>query len=172
MATKICLGYTSPMTVIADRYIVAFIGLTAVMLITRTKLRIHGGIWKLIVMSVFQPLLYFIFESYGINLTTSAFSSVMISLIPVVSMISGIFVLKELLGIKAAIKYIPETGFAKNSRDISVLIDKSVECGTIIETITACDELISKVSLFDIFESEKLGADKKSMAFNILLQSA
>ena len=73
---------------------------------------------------------------------------------------------------KAAIKYVPETGFAKNSRDISVLIDKSVECGTIIETITACDELISKVSLFDIFESEKLGAEKKSMAFNIQLQSA
>jgi phenylalanyl-tRNA synthetase beta chain len=73
---------------------------------------------------------------------------------------------------KAAIKYVPESGFAKNSRDISVLIDKSVECGTIIEAITACDELISKVSLFDIFESEKLGADKKSMAFNIQLQSA
>jgi len=79
-------------------------------------------------------------------------------------------VLAELF--KPAIKYVPETGFAKNSRDISVLIDKSVECGTIIEAITACDELITKVSLFDIFESEKLGADKKSMAFNIQLQSA
>ena len=73
---------------------------------------------------------------------------------------------------KPAIKYVPETGFAKNSRDISVLIDKKIECGTIIEVIKACDELISKVSLFDIFESEKLGADKKSMAFNIQLQSA
>ena len=72
---------------------------------------------------------------------------------------------------KAAIKYVPETGFKGNSRDISVLIDKAVECGTTIEAITACDELIKKVSLFDIFESEKLGADKKSMAFNIKLAS-
>lgn len=95
MATKISLGFASPMTVIADRYIVAFLGLTAVMLIKRIRISLRGGIWKLIVMSVFQPLLYFIFESYGIKLTTSAFSSVMISLIPVVSMISGIFVLKE-----------------------------------------------------------------------------
>jgi len=95
MATKISLSYASPMTVIADRYIVAFIGLSAVMLITRTRIRVRGGIWKLVMMSVFQPLLYFIFESYGIKLTTSAFSSVMISLIPVVSMISAIFVLKE-----------------------------------------------------------------------------
>ncbi len=73
---------------------------------------------------------------------------------------------------KTAIKYVPETGFAGNSRDISVLIDKSVECGTIIDAITACDDLIQKVSLFDIFESEKLGADKKSMAFTIRLASA
>ena len=73
---------------------------------------------------------------------------------------------------KSAIKYVPETGFAKNSRDISVLIDKKYECGTIIDAITACDDLIQKVSLFDIFESEKLGADMKSMAFNIQLVSA
>lgn len=72
---------------------------------------------------------------------------------------------------KKSIKYVPESGFSKNSRDISVLIDKSVECGTIIDAIAGTDELIQKVSLFDIFESEKLGADKKSMAFNIQLAS-
>ena len=47
-----------------------------------------------------------------------------------------------------------------------------MECGTIVDAIMACDELIQKVSLFDIFESEKLGADKKSMAFTIRLASA
>lgn len=72
---------------------------------------------------------------------------------------------------KAAIKYTPETGFAGNSRDISMLIDKKVECGTIVEAIEACDECIAKATLFDIFESEKLGADKKSMAFKIQLAS-
>lgn len=77
--------------------------------------------------------------------------------------------LKELF--KAAINYVPETGFAKNSRDISVVIGKDVECGTIIDAIAACDEMIAKVDLFDIFESEKLGLDKKSMAFKINLVS-
>ncbi len=72
---------------------------------------------------------------------------------------------------KTAIKYIPESGFKGNSRDISILIDKKVECGTTIDAISACDALIKKVTLFDIFESEKLGADKKSMAFNIKLAS-
>ncbi len=72
---------------------------------------------------------------------------------------------------KTAIKYVPESGFAANSRDISILIDKNVECGTIMDAISACDTLITKVSLFDIFESEKLGADKKSMAFTLKLVS-
>ena len=80
------------------------------------------------------------------------------------SVLAGLF--------KSGIKYVPESGFAGNSRDISLLIGKEVECGTIVDAITACDELITKVTLFDLFESEKLGADKKSMAFNIKLASA
>lgn len=95
MSTKIALNYASPITVIADRYIVAFLGLTVVMVFTKTKIKITKNIWKLILMSLFQPVLYFLFESYGIEMTTSAFSSIMISLIPVVSMISGVIFLKE-----------------------------------------------------------------------------
>ncbi len=96
MFTKIALDFASPLTVIADRYIVAFIGLTAVMLISRKTVRLGKNMWKLVMMSLFQPVLYFIFESYGISMTTSAFSSIMISLIPVVSMLCGIFALKEI----------------------------------------------------------------------------
>ncbi len=95
MFTKIALGYASPLTVIADRYIVAFLGLTVVMIATKTKIKLHKNIWKLVLMSIFQPVLYFIFETYGIQLTTSAFSSIMISMIPVVSMIGGVFILDE-----------------------------------------------------------------------------
>ena len=96
MFTKIALGFASPMTVVADRFIVAFLGLSIVVLFTKTKFMFKSNIWKLILMATFQPFLYFIFESYGIKMTTSVFSSIMISLIPVVSMISGIFMLKEI----------------------------------------------------------------------------
>lgn len=95
MFTGIALKNASPMTVIADRYIVAFLGLSLVMLFTKTKLKIGKNIWKLLLMSLFQPLLYFVFETYGVELTNSSFSGVMISMIPIVSMITGIFVLNE-----------------------------------------------------------------------------
>ncbi len=96
MFTKIALNFASPLTVIADRYIVAFLGLTVVMLITKTKIKLNKNIWKLVLMSMFQPVLYFIFETYGIQMTTSAFSSIMISMIPVMCMIGGIFILGEI----------------------------------------------------------------------------
>ena len=95
MFTKIALGSASPLTVIADRYIMAFVGMSVAMIFTKTKLKLNKGIWKLVLMSLFQPVLYFLFETYGIEMTTSAFSSIMIALIPVVCMISGIFLLKE-----------------------------------------------------------------------------
>ena len=103
MFTKIALGHASPLTVIADRYIVAFLGFSVVMLATGTKIRRHKKIGLLVLMSILQPVLYFIFESYGISMTTSAFSSVMISMIPVVSMLCGIVVLKE---IPSALQYV------------------------------------------------------------------
>lgn len=95
MFTKIALEFASPMTVIAGRYMVAFICLTIVMLAGRIKISIGKNIWKLILMSLFQPLLYFVFESYGIMYTTSSFSAIMISMIPVVAMLVGIFALNE-----------------------------------------------------------------------------
>ena len=73
---------------------------------------------------------------------------------------------------KSEIRYTQESPYAKTSRDISMVVDKSVECGGIIETIEKADALVSHVDLFDIFESEKLGADKKSMTFKIGLASS
>lgn len=96
MFTKIALDYASPMTIVADRYIIAFLVMSLIMLISRTKIKLSRNVWKIVVMSLFQPVLYFLFETYGLKMTTSAFSSVMISLIPVAAMICGIFVLKEI----------------------------------------------------------------------------
>lgn len=95
MYTKIALKYATPMTVIADRYLVSFITLTIVMLFRKNEVKAAKKVSGLILMALFQPVLYFLCESYGINLTTSGFSSVMISLIPVVSIFAGMIFLKE-----------------------------------------------------------------------------
>ena len=95
MFTKIALRFATPMTVIANRYMVAFLGLTLVAVITNRKPKIDNNIWKVILMAVFQPVLYFVCETYGIKLTTSAFSSVIIALTPVVCILPAFFILRE-----------------------------------------------------------------------------
>ena len=72
---------------------------------------------------------------------------------------------------KEEITYTPESTFAKTGRDIAMIVDKEVECGDIIATIEKADSLVAEVDLFDIFESEKLGFGKKSMAFRIVFAS-
>ena len=93
--TKICLNTASALIVIANRYFVAFIGLTIVMIVTKTTLHFGRNFWKLLLMSLFQPIIYFLCETYGIRMTTSSFSAVMIAMIPIVAMIGGIFFLGE-----------------------------------------------------------------------------
>ena len=73
---------------------------------------------------------------------------------------------------KKCIAYKEESKYRKEERDISLLVDKSLECGTIIKAIKSVSDIISSVELFDIYEGEHLEAGKKSMAFKVCLASA
>ena len=63
------------------------------------------------------------------------------------------------------IKEIPKLPSAQ--RDLSLVVDKAIQYHQ-IEKATAMAKInkLTSVNLFDIFESEKLGASKKSMAIN------
>ncbi len=57
------------------------------------------------------------------------------------------------------------------SRDLALLIDKKVTFGQIKEIAQKTEKkLLKSVSLFDIYEGDKLGTDKKSYAVNFILQ--
>ena len=47
-----------------------------------------------------------------------------------------------------------------------VVIDS---CGELTDTIRSASKLVQEVQLFDIYRSEALGKDKKSMAFSLVL---
>ena len=57
--------------------------------------------------------------------------------------------------------------FPSAQRDIAIVVDKAIEYVAIEKaTFNAGVKKLAAVNLFDIFESEKLGAGKKSMAIN------
>jgi len=56
--------------------------------------------------------------------------------------------------------------------DVSILIDKNREIGQLQKSIQTADkQLIKSVKLFDIYEGSNIPADKKALAFSILLQA-
>lgn len=93
--SKRAMDFASPFVLIADRFTLAFALLTVFVLASRTRIRLGKRFIKPVIMALFQPVLYFLFESYGIKMTTSSFSGVMISLIPIISLFAGIWVLRE-----------------------------------------------------------------------------
>lgn len=61
--------------------------------------------------------------------------------------------------------------FPEVSRDLALLVDKSVKFSRIKELAFKSErKLLKKVSIFDIYEGEKLGEGKKSYAVNFILQ--
>ena len=101
MFSKIALTYVSPMGLVAYRYLFAFVALE---LLRRWHLvdiqfkRFNLKIMGLIVL--FQPILYSVFSTYGLNLIASSEAIMMIALIPIFAGIISAIVLKEVPTLK------------------------------------------------------------------------
>ena len=73
---------------------------------------------------------------------------------------------KDFYGIK------PLPKFPAVSRDIAVVVDERVGVGTMMDAIrAAAGKLLEAARLFDIYRGEKLGSERKSVAFAITLRA-
>lgn len=90
--SKMALGVAHPLLILSVRFTVAFLVLNLLMLFGVFRPKFKGkNIKTLILMGLAQPLLYFIFELYGLKLTSSALSGIIIALVPVgVALFSGL----------------------------------------------------------------------------------
>jgi phenylalanyl-tRNA synthetase beta chain len=62
--------------------------------------------------------------------------------------------------------------FQKSERDFAFVIEKTFKIGLLEKLIKEVDEnIIQKVSTFDIYEGENIPKDKKSVAINVVLQA-
>ena len=61
--------------------------------------------------------------------------------------------------------------FPAVERDIAVIVDEKVEVGQIEKIITKkSKKLLESIELFDIYRNEKLGQNKKSVAYSIIFR--
>lgn len=94
--SKTALNLTTPFVLLAVRFLTAFLMINVLVLVGAIKLNLKGKpIKMLLILGLVQPVLYFIFESYGIAMTTASFSGVMIGLVPVVGLVFDMIFMKE-----------------------------------------------------------------------------
>jgi drug/metabolite transporter (DMT)-like permease len=97
MFSKRALNVVSPFVLLAFRFSLAFILLNILVLTKQAKISLKGKKkYPLIVLGVFQPVIYFICENYGLSMTGSTLAAVMIALIPIASLFGGILFLNEI----------------------------------------------------------------------------
>lgn len=69
--------------------------------------------------------------------------------------------------LKEEVSYVPLSLYPDVVRDIAFVVEKSAAHAAIVAQIKNADALIQKVELFDVYEGERLGENKKSMAYHI-----
>ena len=68
-------------------------------------------------------------------------------------------------------KYVEVPKFPAVERDIAVIVDENIEVGQMEKAITKKGKkLLESVKLFDIYRDEKIGADKKSVAYSLIFR--
>lgn len=106
MFSSIGLSVAKPSVMLCCRFVVAVITLTMVVGINALVGRIRGKAWfrfslkgkplgSLILLGIVQPVLYLVFESYGILYTSSAVAGTVLAVVPVVCILVDVFISHE-----------------------------------------------------------------------------
>ena len=65
------------------------------------------------------------------------------------------------------LRYKPISEYDTVTRDLAMVVDEDVSCGSLINEIRKACKQVGDAELFDIYRGEQLGKGKKSMAFKI-----
>ena len=96
LASSVGQRVATPFVLLSYRFDIALLILLVPLVLGKAKLRLRGkNVKMLLLLGLFEPGIYFIGEQYGLKYTNSAFSGVMIAVIPVVTLIMAAVFLKE-----------------------------------------------------------------------------
>ena len=88
MFVKQSVNNVSAFTLLSWRFLFAFVAMTLCSLLGIFKIQLRGKDLKpLLLIAIFQPLIYFIGETFGVALTTASESGTVLACIPIVTLI-------------------------------------------------------------------------------------
>lgn len=96
LASSIGQESASPFVLMSYRFDIALLALTVPVLLGKQKLDLRGkSVKPLLLLGAMEPCIYFVGEQYGLKYSSSAFSGIMIAVIPIVTIIFAAIFLKE-----------------------------------------------------------------------------
>ena len=97
MFSKKAFEFTDPITLLAYRFVVAFVLIHLAKMLLRIRFDLKGKpVQYLLILGIIQPIIYYLCENYGMLYSSTTFTGVMIALIPIAALIGGAVFLKEI----------------------------------------------------------------------------
>lgn len=94
--STVALEQATPLTLLSLRFLVAFAALNLIFWARKIRFDVRGKPVKmLLLLGLVEPVIYFLCENYGISMTSTSFSGVIIGTIPVFGLIGSRIFLKE-----------------------------------------------------------------------------
>lgn len=94
--TKQATNAASPIALLGWRFLIAFVVMSALILLHVIKVDFKGKkLRPLLLVAIFDPVLYFIGETFGISHTTASESGVFLACIPVAALIASALILRK-----------------------------------------------------------------------------
>ena len=96
MASRIALNSAPVIVLLSHRFLTAFLVMSLLLPTRLADCRLRGkSLRPLLLLGLMEPVVYFFGEQYGILHSTTIFSGVMISMIPIFSILAAVPILKE-----------------------------------------------------------------------------
>lgn len=153
--SKMALAIASPFELLSFRFLTAFLIMSALIVLKIIPINYKDkNIKGLILLGLMQPIVYFIFESYGIMFSSSSQAGLMIALIPICVSIMSTYLLHERPTALQIFYIILSVG---GVMFIIIMSGLSSENSTILGTILLLGAVIS-ASIFNIL-SRKLSLE-------------
>ncbi|WP_286906215.1 DMT family transporter [Clostridium sp. UBA1652] len=145
--TKKALMVSNPITLVAFRFLLAFIIMSLLIVIKVIKVNYKNKPMKwLIVLAIIEPIIYFIFETYGLQRTSSSLGGLMIALIPIVVTILAIYFLNE----KPSRKQVLSIILSVSGVVLIILMDGSKNSGNSILGVLFLSVAVFSAAFFNI----------------------
>lgn len=96
LASRVALNTAPVIVLLSHRFLLAFLVMSLLLPTRLADFRLRGKkLWPLLILGLMEPVIYFFGEQYGILHSTTIFSGVMISMIPIVSILAAVPILRE-----------------------------------------------------------------------------